>query len=121
MIATPLDFKRLRLMVNDPYPNDEGLVPLFTDEELALMFLEHLSIFGIAAEIWTIKAGLIEGDIQSYTAGNEKYDLTSMKDRYTHALAMAKMYKEKEEETLVDVEDETNGSMMLKFRIPDVM
>lgn len=121
MIATVLDVKRLRLMVNDPFPNATGSLPLFTDEELTLMFLEHLSIFGLAAEIWTIKAGLIEGDIQSYTAGNEKYDLTSMKDRYTHALAMAKMYKEKEEESFVDIEDETNGSMMLKFRIPDVM
>lgn len=121
MIATVLDVKRLRLMVNDPFPSVVGSVPLFTDEELTLMFLEHLSIYGMAAEIWTIKAGLIEGDIQSYTAGNEKYDLTSMKDRYTHALAMAKMYKEKEDGLLVDVEDDTNGSMMLKFRIPDVM
>lgn len=121
MIATLLDVKRLRLMVNDPFPNAAESLPLFTDEELTLMFLEHLSIYGMAAEIWTIKAGLIEGDIQSYTAGNEKYDLTSMKDRYTHALAMAKMYKEKEDESLVDIEEETSGSMMLKFRIPDVM
>lgn len=121
MIATPLDFKRLRLMVNDPNPNNEGLIPLFSDEELALMFLEHQSIFGLAAEIWSIKAGLIEGDIQSYSAGNEKYDLTSMKDRYTHALAMVKLYKDKEAEWLIDIEDDTNGSMMLKFRIPDVM
>ena len=121
MIATVLDIKRLRLMVNDPLPSVVGSNPLFTDEELVLMFLEHQSIYGLAAEIWSIKAGLIEGDIQSYTAGNEKYDLTSMKDRYTHALAMVKMYKEKEAELLVDIEDDSNGAMMLKFRIPDVM
>ena len=108
-------------MVNDPLPSVVGSNPLFTDEELVLMFLEHQSIYGLAAEIWSIKAGLIEGDIQSYTAGNEKYDLTSMKDRYTHALAMVKLYKDKEAELLIDVEDDTNGSMMLKFRIPDEM
>ncbi|EGQ21075.1 hypothetical protein HMPREF9372_3358 [Sporosarcina newyorkensis 2681] len=106
-------------MVNDPIPSGVDEEPLFSDEDLLLMFLEHVSIFGMAAEIWTIKAGLIQGDIQSYSAGNEKYDLTSMKDRYTHALAMAKMYKEKADELIED--EETSGGMMLKFRIPDVM
>lgn len=120
MIATELDVKRLRLMVNDPIPSVEGEEPLFTEDVLLLMFIEHKSIFGMAAEIWTIKAGLIQGDIQSYSTGNEKYDLTSMKDRYTHALAMAKLYKEKAEEVL-DVEEEGAGGMFLKFRIPDVM
>lgn len=120
MIATPLDVKRLRLMVNDPIPSEVGEEPLFTEEELLLMFIEHTSIFGMASEIWTIKAGLIQGDIQSYSTGNEKYDLTSMKDRYTHALAMAKLYKEKAEELLV-VEEESSGGMILKFRVPDVM
>lgn len=120
MIATPLDIKRLRLMVNDIKTSDVEDSTLFTDEELVVLFVEHISIFGVAAEIWTIKAGLIQGDIQSYSAGNEKYDLTSMKDRYSHALAMVKLYKEKEAEMGIDVEDSC-GSMMLKFRIPDVM
>lgn len=120
MIATALDIKRLRLMVNDPVPSlESGSLPLFTDEELAVMFLEHESIYRIASEIWVIKAGLIQGDIQSYTAGNEKYDLTSMKDRYTHALAMAKMYEVKADEDLAP--GVSGSSYMMKFKTPDVM
>ncbi len=119
MEPTVLNLKRLRLMVNDPLQLEEGEAPLFTDEELILMFAEHENIFSLAAEIWTIKAGLIQADIQSYSAGNEKYDLTSMKDRYTHALAMAKQYADKAGD-LID-EEESNGSIMLKFRTPDVM
>lgn len=119
MEPTVLLIKRLRLMVNDPIPSDVGKVPLFSDEDLRAMFYEHESIFSLASEIWTIKAGLIQGDIQSYSAGNEKYDLTSMKDRYTHALAMAKMYADKAEAEKDPADPD--ASYILKFRTPDVM
>ncbi|MHC8516993.1 hypothetical protein [Sporosarcina sp. ITBMC105] len=119
MNPTALDIKRLRLMVNDPIPAGVGGEPLFTDDDLAQMFLEHTNIFSLAADIWTLKAGLIQGDIQSYSTGNEKYDLTSMKDRYTHALAMAKQYADKAADN--HVTDENSGSIILKFRTPDVM
>lgn len=106
-------------MVNDPIPANGTGSPLFTDEDLRVMFYEHESIFSLASEIWTIKAGLIQGDIQSYSAGNEKYDLTSMKDRYTHALAMARLYDDKAEAEKDPGEPDT--SLILKFRTPDVM
>ena len=119
MEPTALNIKRIRLMVNDPIPIGVGESPLFSDEDLTLMLLEHTSIFSLVADVWTIKAGLIQGDIQSYSAGNEKYDLTSMKDRYTHALAMAKMYTDKATDALV--EEDNSGSFIMKFRTPDVM
>lgn len=120
MELTVLDLKRIRLMVNDPMPiNGVGELPLFTDLELKTMAIDYTSIYFLITEIWMIKAGLIQGDIQSYSAGNEKYDLTSMKDRYTHALAMAKLYADKAD---AEAEPEAiGGSVMLKFRTPDVM
>ncbi|WP_060210318.1 hypothetical protein [Sporosarcina koreensis] len=121
MEPTVLNLKRLRLMVNDPAPVGAGEAPLFTDEELTLMFIEYDNIFSLAAEIWTIKAGLIQGDIQSYSSGNERYDLTSMKDLYTHALSMAKQYAEKAAGLVDEEEEESAGSFILKFRTPDVM
>lgn len=119
MEPTELGIKRLRLMVNDPVPVDGTGVPLFADEELELMFFEHESIFSLASEIWTIKAGLIQGDIESYSAGDEKYDLTSIKDRYTHALTMAKLYEGKADD---EAESEVvGGSYMLQVKAPEVM
>ncbi|GKV54243.1 hypothetical protein NCCP2222_01900 [Sporosarcina sp. NCCP-2222] len=119
MEPTVLDVKRLRLMVNDPIPVGVGESPLFTDEELALMFLEHSNVFSLAAEIWTIKAGLFDEEIKGYSSGNEKYELTSIKDRSSYALAMAKHYADKAEELVV--EEENTGSLILKFQTPDVM
>lgn len=120
MEPTTLNIKRLRLMVSDPAPQGAGEPPLFSDDDLSLMFEEHANIFSLAAEIWMIKAGLVQGEIQSYSTGDEKYDLTSMKDRYTHALEMEKLYRAKAEEELKNV-DGYNGSIILKFNTPDVI
>lgn len=110
---------RLRILINDVIPDggtDDGAT--FSDDELNDMIKESSNVYYAAYEGWTIKAGMLEGDIESYTAGNEKYDMTSLKDRLNHYLFMADRYKAKAEE-----EDcsSSQTAVILKFRPPRVM
>ncbi|KOS64631.1 hypothetical protein FJQ98_14130 [Lysinibacillus agricola] len=108
---------RLRKMINDIIPKggtDKDTT--FSNAELDDMLRESESIYYAASEGWTIKAGLLEGDIEGYSAGNEKYELTKLQDRLAHALRMAQKYKEQANEV-----GETQSSFLLKFKAPDVM
>lgn len=111
--------KRLRKMINDIVPprgSDEDAI--FSDVELDDLLKESENIYQAAAEAWTIKAGLLQGEIESYSAGNEKYDLTPLKDRLQHALSMGRMYEDKAASLEIE---EPQGSFMLKFKSPDVI
>lgn len=109
---------RLRKMVNDMVLGAEGAAePLFSDAELTMMLEDAESIYQAAAEAWTIKAALLQGDIESYSVGDEKYELTSLKDRLDNALKMATKYEQK----ALAAADVPQGSVMLKFQTPDVL
>lgn len=112
--------KRLRRMISDTIPNggtDNDAT--FSDDELNEILEESSNIYQAASELWTLKAGMLQGDIESYSAGNERYDLTSLKDRLEFCLSMAKKYKEQAEE--VAKQEPGNGSFILKFKSPDVI
>ncbi|OKP91322.1 hypothetical protein [Paenibacillus sp. P32E] len=84
---------RLRKLLNERIP--EGGTEdntNFTDFDLDTLLTESDSLDSAVAKGWTEKAGLLQADIESYSIGSEKYDLTSLKDRLAHALAMAKQY-----------------------------
>lgn len=120
MDATKAVRKRLRRMINDIIPKDGSDEDAdFSDEELNEIIDESTNVYYAASEIWTLKAGMLQGDIESYSAGNEKYDLTSLKDQLSFFLSMASKYKDKSDER--DVEEEAQGSVMLKFKPPKVM
>ncbi|MCL1701619.1 hypothetical protein [Lysinibacillus sp. Bpr_S20] len=109
--------ERLRKMINDRIPTggtDKDAV--FLNAELDDILRESESIYYAASEGWTIKAGLLEGDIEGYSAGNEKYELTKLQDRLSHALRMAQKYKDLAEEA-----EEQQPSFLLKCSAPDVM
>jgi hypothetical protein len=109
--------KRLRKMINDMIPSggtDNDVT--FSDAELDDILRESENVYYAAYECWTIKAGMLQGDIESYSAGNEKYDLTSLKDKFEHALRMAQKYKEQADEM-----ENTQTSVFLKFKSPDVI
>lgn len=112
--------KRLRRMIGDRIPEggtDEDAA--FSDDELDEILEESSNIYEAASVLWTLKAGMLQGDIESYAAGNERYDLTSLKDKLDFCLSMAKKYKEQAEEA---ADSEQNyGSVILKFKTPDVM
>ncbi|GIO36207.1 hypothetical protein J41TS12_10680 [Paenibacillus antibioticophila] len=86
---------RLRKLLNEVIPvGGTEADTKFLDAELDMLLTEADSLQGAASSGWLEKAGLLQGDIESYSAGTEKYDLTSLKDRLNHALAMAKQYAE---------------------------
>ncbi|GAA0390489.1 hypothetical protein [Paenibacillus motobuensis] len=88
---------RLRKLLNEVIPADGTEADTrFLDAEIDLLLTEADSLHGAASVGWMEKAGLLQGDIESYSAGTEKYDLTSLKDRLSHALAMAKQYADME-------------------------
>ena|SRR5699024_7852465 len=109
---------RLRKLINDVISEggtDDGAT--FSDDELNDLIKESSNIYYAAYEGWTIKAGMLEGDIESYTAGNEKYDMASLKDRLSHYLSMAERYKAKAD----GIEGGIQTAVLLKFKPPRVM
>lgn len=117
MKPTDALLKRLRKMVNDMKSGDQDDDVAFADEELKDMFEDAENIYQVAAEVWTIKASMLQTDIKSYSAGNEKYELTSLKDMLDHAMKMISLYDKKSGPD----EIERDSSVMLKFKPPDVM
>lgn len=108
---------RLRKMINDTIPKGgTDSDAAFSDAELDDILKESSNIYFAASELWTLKAGMLQGDIESYSAGNEKYDLTSLKDKLSYFLSMAKKYKEQSDEI-----EGAQSSVILKFKTPDVI
>lgn len=79
--------KRLRKLVNDAESS------IFDNDEIEELLEEAPNIYIAASNAWVVRAALLEGDIESYSSGSEKYDLTKLKDRIDHALRMASHYK----------------------------
>lgn len=84
---------RLRKYLNEKIPaNGTDADTNFTNAEIDDLLTQASNIYEAAAAGWTIKAGLIGEKIESYGVGQEKYDLTSLKDLHQQALAMAEKY-----------------------------
>ncbi|WP_136604663.1 hypothetical protein [Paenibacillus dokdonensis] len=87
---------RLRKLLNEVIPvGGTEASTNFLDGEIDLLLTEADSLYEAASVGWMEKAGLLQGDIESYSDGTEKYDLTSLKDRLNHALSMAQQYADK--------------------------
>lgn len=93
MIPTFSLRERLRKLINDPLPpTGSEKQPIFSDEELDDVLSESETIYQAASVLWSMRAALIQSQIESYSIGDEKYEYTSMKDQYTYALKMAETY-----------------------------
>lgn len=92
----------------------------FSNIELQRIIDEQKSLYRAAYMCWTMKAGMLQrelGDIDEYSAGNEKYKVTNLTTAINAALNMARQYKQ-----LAD--DEENAGMsgiILKFQSPEVL
>ena len=105
---------RLRKLLNEVIP--EGGTESdtqFFDADLDEMLIEAQSIYAAASMGWTMKAGMLQGQIESYGVGQEKYDMTSLKDQLNHALAMADRY--------AVMAKAKGGSVILKVQPPEVL
>ncbi len=85
--------ERLRKLLNEVIP-DGGTESdtQFLDIDLDELLAGTRNIYTAAAAGWTIKAGMLEGHIEGYSVGQEKYDMTSLKDQLFFALSMAEKY-----------------------------
>lgn len=84
---------RIRKYLNEPIPAGQTDADTrFLNSELDELLIEAENVYQAASKGWVIKASLLQGDIESYSVGQEKYDLTSLKDQMSHAVTMAGQY-----------------------------
>lgn len=109
--------KELRELLDEVIPEGgtEGDTR-FADLQLGRMLSKANNIYAAAAEGWTRKAAMYQrelGQIQSYSVGQERYDLTNVKDVLEYALMMV--------ETFSQMAASRMGSVILKFKPPEVL
>ncbi len=88
----------------------------FTDAQLDKLLSKSRNVYAAAAEGWTRKAAMFQreaGKIQSYTVGQERYDMTKVKDLLEYALKMAETYRQMASSSI--------GSVILRFKPPEVL
>lgn len=88
----------------------------FTDAQLDRILAKARNIYAAAAEGWTRKAAMVQreiGKIKSYSVGQEKYDMADMTSLLEYALKMAETYS--------SIAASRMGSMILKFKPPEVL
>ncbi len=88
----------------------------FTDAQLDRILAKTRNIYAAAAEGWTRKAAMVQreiGQIKSYSVGQEKYDMADLPSLLEYALKMAETYSRMAASSM--------GSMILKFKPPEVL
>ena len=88
----------------------------FTDAQLDRILAKTRNIYAAAAEGWTRKAAMVQreiGQIKSYSVGQEKYDMADLTSLLEYALKMAETYSRMAASSM--------GSMILKFKPPEVL
>jgi len=105
---------RLRKLLNEVIPpgGTESDTNFF-DVDLDELLIEAVSIYGAAAAGWTMKAGMLQEQLERYSAGQEQYNITTLKDKISHALAMADRYAKMSSTSV--------GSLILKAVPPEVL
>lgn len=88
----------------------------FLDADIDELLSEAANIYEAAAAGWTLKATMFQreaGQIQSYSVGQERYDMSNPKELMEYALKMAETYSRMAASSI--------GSMILKFKPPEVL
>ena len=88
----------------------------FSDADIDELLIDATNIYEASAAGWTIKAGMFQrelGQIQSYSVGQERYDMRQLQDMVNYALKMAETYSRMAASSM--------GSMILKFKPPEVL
>lgn len=88
----------------------------FTDAQLDRLLSRANNIYAAAAEGWTRKAAMLQrelGQVESYSVGQERYDMRKLKDALDYALKMAETYSRMAASSM--------GSMILKIEPPEVL
>ena len=109
--------KELRELIDEVIP--EGGTEKdtrFSDDQLKKILSESRNIYATAAIGWTRKAAMFQremGQIKSYSVGQERYEMSNLKDLMEYALKMAETYSRMAASRI--------GSVILKFKPPEVL
>ena len=88
----------------------------YSDADIDELLSEAANIYEAAAAGWTLKATMFQreaGQIQSYSVGQERYEMSNPKDLMEYALKMAETYSRMAASSM--------GSVILKFKPPEVL
>ena len=113
---TPTDSLRARLrkLLNEVVPVGGVYTDTqFSDAEIDELLTEAHNIWGAAATGWTMKAGMLEARIECYNVGQERYELTSLRDQLSFALFLADRYTQ--------MAKGAGGSVIVRLTKPGVL
>ena len=117
MTPTPELRTKLRKLLDERIPEGGSDADTrFSDADVDELLSEAANIYGAAAAGWTLKAAMFQreaGQIQSYSVGQERYDLAKAKDMLEYALKMAETYSK--------LSASATGSIVLRFEPPEVI
>lgn len=117
MKPTPELRQELRELLDEVIPEDgKDTDTRFTDAQIDRLLERARNIYAAAAEGWTRKAAMIQrelGQIQSYSVGQERYDMAKASELLEYALKMAETYSRMAASSM--------GSVILKFKPPEVL
>ena len=117
MKLTPELRTKLRKLLDERIPEDGSDADTrFSDADIDELLSEAANIYEAAAAGWTLKATMFQreaGQIQSYSVGQERYEMSNPKDLMEYALKMAETYSRMAASSM--------GSVILKFKPPEVL
>ena len=117
MTPTPELRTKLRKLLDERIPEGESDADTrFSDADIDELLIDAINIYEAAAAGWTLKAGMFQrelGQIESYAVGQERYDMRKLQDMVNYALKMAETYSRMATSRM--------GSMILKFKPPEVL
>jgi len=117
MTPTPELRTKLRKLLDERIPEGGSDADTrFSDADIDELLTDASNIYGAAAAGWTMKAGMLQrelGQIESYAVGQERYDMRKLQDMVNYALKMAETYS--------SIAASRMGSVILKFKPPEVL
>ncbi len=117
MIPTPELRTKLRKLLDERIPEGGSDADTrFLDADIDELLIDAANIYEAAAAGWTLKAGMLQrelGQIESYSVGQERYDMRKLQDMVNYALKMAETYSRMAAGSM--------GSMILRIQPPEVL
>ena len=108
---------KLRKLLDERIPEDGSDADTrFSDADIDELLIDATNIYEAAATGWTMKAAMFQrelGQIESYSVGQERYDMRKLEDMVNYALKMAETYSR--------MVASSTGSVILKFKPPEVL
>ncbi|ADQ06504.1 conserved hypothetical protein [Caldicellulosiruptor hydrothermalis 108] len=117
MTPTPELIQELRELLDEVIPQGGTESDTrFSNEQLERLIYRANNIYAAAAEGWTRKAAMLQrelGQIESYSVGQERYDMRKLQDALNYALKMAEVYSNMSKSSM--------GSIVLRIQPPEVL